>query len=79
MTLDTLEELAAYLAGAFDSGDAAVLRDALDVASRAAATAHLAAAAGVPQAALRAAFASGGMDLETTLAVMKVIDLHLPG
>jgi len=79
MTLDTLEELAAYLAGAFDSGDAAELRDALDVASRAAATADLAAAAGVPQATLRAAFASGGMDLETTLAVMKVIDLHLPG
>ena len=79
MKLDTLEELAAWLAGAFDSGDAAVLLDALEVASRAEATAHLAAAAGVPQATLRAALASGELDLETTLAIMKVIDLHLPG
>ena len=79
MTLDTLEALAAYLAAAFDSGDAGVLRDALAVAARAEATAHLAAAAGVPQAALRAALAAGELDFETTLAIMKVIDLHLPG
>ncbi|MDN4057185.1 hypothetical protein QPK31_02995 [Massilia sp. YIM B02769] len=77
--LASLEGLSAYLAAAFESGDAALLLDALALAARADGTAHLAAAAGVPQAALRAAFASGELDLETTLAVMKVIDLHSPG
>jgi len=77
--LASLEGLSAYLAAAFESGDAVLLLDALALAARAEGTAHLAAAAGVPQAALRAAFASGELDLETTLAVMKVIDLHSPG
>jgi len=76
--LDTLEQLAAYLAAAFDSGDAGLLAEALATASRAAGTAHLAAAAGLPQAELRAALASGEMSLDTTLAIMKVIDLHTP-
>lgn len=77
--LASLEGVSAYLAAAFESGDAVLLLDALALAARADGTAHLAAAAGVPQAALRAAFASGELDLETTLAVMKVIDLHTPG
>jgi len=77
--LASLEGLSAYLAAAFESGEAALLLDALALAARAEGTAYLAAAAGVPQAALRAAFASGELDLETTLAVMKVIDLHTPG
>lgn len=77
--LDTLEGISAYLAAAFESGDADVLAGALAVAAQAAGTSHLAAAAGVPQAALRAAFASGELGLDTTLAVMKVIDLHAPG
>jgi len=77
--LDTLEGLSAYLAAAFESGDAGLLGEALAVAAQAAGTSHLAAAAGVPQAALRAALASGELSLETTLAVMKVIDLHAPG
>ena len=74
--LDTLEGLSGLLAAAFDSGDAGVLAEALDAASRAHGTAALAAAAGLPQAELRAALASGEMSLETTLAIMKVIDLH---
>lgn len=77
--LATLEALAAYLAAAFDSGDAAVLGEAFAVAAQAAGTTHLAAAAGLPQAALRHAFATGEMSMGATLAVMKVIDLHLPG
>ncbi|MFC3459054.1 hypothetical protein [Massilia haematophila] len=78
-SLTTLEALAAWLAAAFESGDTAVLVDALVVASRAEGTAHLAAAAGLPQAELRAAFANGELSLDATLAIMKVIDLHLPG
>lgn len=77
--LTTLDTLAAYLAAAFDSGDAAVLAEALAVAAQAEGTTELAAAAGLPQRELRHAFASGEMSMATTLAVMKVIDLHLPG
>ena len=77
--LTTLEALAAYLAAAFESGDAAVLTDAFAVAARAEATTHLAAAAGLPQLELRHAFATGEMSMGTTLAIMKVIDLHIPG
>ena len=78
-SLATLEALSAYLAAAFESGDAAVLTDAFAQAARAEGTTHLAAAAGLPQAELRHAFASGQMSMATTLAIMKVIDLHMPG
>lgn len=78
-SLSTLEALAAYLAAAFESGDAAVLLDAFAVAARAEGTTHLAAAASLPQLELRHAFASGEMSMGTTLAIMKVIDLHMRG
>ena len=77
--LATLEALAACLAAAFESGDALALLDAFAAAARAEGTTHLAAAAGIPQAELRHAFATGEMSMSTTLAIMKVIDLHLPG
>ena len=77
--LTTLEALASYLAAAFDSGDGAVLAEALAVAARAEGTTHLAAAAGLPQAQLRHAFATGQLSMGATLAIMKVIDLHMPG
>ena len=77
--LTTLEALAAYLAAAFESGDAGALLDAFAVAARAEGTTHLATAAGIAQHELRAAFSSGEMSMTTTLAIMKVIDLHLPG
>lgn len=77
--LATLEALAAFLAAAFESGDAAALTEALAVAARAEGTTHLAAAASLPQRELRHAFASGEMSMGVTLAVMKVIDLHMPG
>jgi DNA-binding phage protein len=77
--MKTLESLAACLAAAFESGDAAVLTQAFADAAQAEATTELAAAAGIPQAELRHAFATGEMSMSTTLAIMKVIDLHLPG
>lgn len=77
--MNTLESLSACLAAAFESGDAAVLTQAFADAAQAEATGELAAAAGIPQAELRQAFASGAMSMNTTLAIMKVIDLHLPG
>ena len=67
VSLDTIEGVSALLAAAFESGDAGMLRDALAAAADAPGTTHL------------AAFASGELSLDTTLAVMKVIDLHTPG
>jgi DNA-binding phage protein len=78
-TLATLEALCACLAQAFDSGDAATLGAAFTRAATAPATTHLAAAAGLPQADLRTAFATSAMSMSTTLAIMKVIDLHTLG
>ena len=77
--LATLEALAPYLAAAFDSGDTAMLTEALAVAARAEGTTHLAAATGVPQRELRHAFATGQLTMTPTLAVMKVVDLYMPG
>lgn len=76
--LTTLEAVCAWLAAAFESGEVAVLTDAFAHAAGAAGTTHLAAAAGLAQADLRHAFATGQMSMATTLAIMKVIDLHLP-
>ena len=78
-SLTTLEALSGYLAAAFESGDAAMLTDAFACAAHAQATSELAAAAGMPQAELRHAFATGEMSMSATLAIMKVIDLHMPG
>jgi probable addiction module antidote protein len=76
--LDTLEAIATYLAAAFECGDAESLAQALANVGRADGLAHLAAAAGLPRAHLAEALETGEMSLDTTLAIMKVIDLHLP-
>jgi probable addiction module antidote protein len=76
--LGTLEDIAAYLAAAFEAGDAGLLAAALAAVARAPGLPHLAAAAGLPRAELAAALAAGEMSLDTTLAIMKVIDLHMP-
>jgi len=77
--LDTLEAIAAYLAAAFESGDAERLTRALASVARADGLAELAAATGLPRAQLAEALTAGEMSLETTLTIMKVIDLHQPG
>jgi probable addiction module antidote protein len=77
-TLDTLEAVAACLAGAFDSGDADLMAAALAAVAASSGLAHLAAAASLPRAQLADAMRAGEMSLDTTLAIMKVIDLHLP-
>lgn len=76
--LPSLEAVAAYLAAAFESGDADLMAQALATVSRADGLDHLAAAANLPRAALAAALASGEMSLDTTLAIMKVVDLYRP-
>jgi len=77
--LDTLEAIAAYLAAAFESGDADRLTRALASVAQADGLAELAAATGLPRAQLAEALNAGEMSLDTTLTIMKVIDLHQPG
>jgi probable addiction module antidote protein len=77
-TLDTLEAVSACLAAAFDSGDASLIAAALAAVAASSGLAHLAAAAGLPRAELAEAMRSGDMRLGTTLAIMKVVDLHRP-
>jgi probable addiction module antidote protein len=76
--LDTLEAVAAYLAAAFESGDADTLTEALAKVAESDGLASLAAAANLPRAQLADAMRAGEMSLDTTLAIMKVIDLHSP-
>lgn len=77
--LDTLEAVAAYLASAFESGDPDLLARALASVAQADGLAELAAATGLPRAQLAEALSAGEMSLDTTLTIMKVIDLHRPG
>jgi probable addiction module antidote protein len=77
-TLGTLEAVAAYLAAAFESGNADAMTVALAKVADAEGLAALAAAAGLPRAQLADAMRAGEMSLDTTLAIMKVIDLHMP-
>ncbi|TFW36159.1 tape measure protein [Massilia horti] len=76
--LDSLEGVAACLAQAFESGDADVIAAALKAVADSKGLAELAAAAGVPRAELKAALNSGELSLDVTLAIMRVIDLHMP-
>ncbi len=77
-TLNSLDAVTAYLAAAFESGDAGVMTVALSKVAESDGLAALAAAANLPRLELAAAMRAGEMSLDTTLAIMKVIDLHLP-
>jgi probable addiction module antidote protein len=76
--LNTLEDVAACLAAAFESGSAETMRAALAKVARSDGLAALAAAASLPREQLAEAMLAGEMSLDTTLAIMKVIDLHMP-
>jgi probable addiction module antidote protein len=77
-SLDTLEALSAFLAEAFDSGNPDHIAAALATAAHSKALPELAAAAGLPREALAGSLASGELSLDATLAIMKVVDLHMP-
>ena len=76
--LNTLEAVAAYLAAAFESGDADAMAVALAKVAGSDGLDALASAANLPRAQLADAMRAGEMSLDTTLAIMKVIDLHMP-
>lgn len=76
--LDSLEAVAVFLADTFETGDPEYVASALGVVARAKGMAELAAAAGLERGALKDALTAGQLSLDATLAIMKVIDLHLP-
>jgi probable addiction module antidote protein len=76
--LNTLDAVAAYLAAAFESGDPDAMAVALAKVADSSGLDALAAAANLPRAQLADAMRAGEMSLDTTLAIMKVIDLHMP-
>jgi probable addiction module antidote protein len=78
VALDSLETVSIFLADAFDTGHPAYIAWALGVVARAAGLAELAAAVGVNRGELESAMGKGELSLDMTLAIMKVIDLHLP-
>lgn len=78
VALDSLEAVSMFLADAFDTGHPEYISYALGVVARAPALAELAAAVGVNRSDLEGALSKGELSLDMTLAVMKVIDLHLP-
>jgi probable addiction module antidote protein len=76
--LDSLEAVARYLADAFERGGAEHVASALAHVAKSNGLAELAAAIGMPREQLRDALNSGTLSLDTTLGIMKVIDLNLP-
>jgi probable addiction module antidote protein len=78
-SLDSLDAIADCLADAFEDGDGAIIGAALKAVSQAPGLGALAAAVGVPREQLGAALASGEFDLDLTLEIMKVVDLHMGG
>jgi len=78
-SLDSLDAIADCLADAFEDGDGAVVGAALKAVSQAPGLGALAASVGVPREQLQAALASGEFDLDLTLEIMKVVDLHMSG
>ena len=78
-SLDSLDAIADCLADAFEDGDGDVVAAALKAVARAPGLAALAAAVGVPREELAAKLESGEFDLDLTLEIMKVVDLHMSG
>lgn len=77
--LDSLDAIADCLAEAFEDGEGEAISAALLAVSQSPALPELAAAVGVPREQLQAALASGEFDLDLTLEIMKVVDLHMSG
>src|SRR5262245_35662444 len=76
--LDTPASVQEYLAAAFESGDAAVIADALGVVARAHGMAKLADQAELSRQALyRSLSADGRPELSTVLKVMKALGMSL--
>ncbi|MBD8656668.1 hypothetical protein IFT68_13675 [Oxalobacteraceae sp. CFBP 13730] len=78
-SLDSLDAIADCLAEAFEDGDGAVITAALQAVAQAPALGELAASVGMPRDGLQAAMTAGEFDMDLTLEIMKVVDLHMSG
>lgn len=77
--LDSLDTIADCLADAFEDGDGAVITLAMQAVARAPGLGALAAAVGMPRDELQAALVAEEFNLDLTLEIMKVVDLHMSG
>ncbi|MEX5746836.1 hypothetical protein [Massilia sp. X63] len=77
--LDSLDSIADCLADAFEDGDGAVIMVALQAVARAPGLGALAAAVGMPRDTLHGALVADEFNLDLTLEIMKVVDLHMSG
>lgn len=77
--LDSLDAIADSLADAFEDGDGAAITAAMRAVAQAPGLGALAAAVGMPREALQAALVAEEFNLDLTLEIMKVVDLHMSG
>ena len=78
-SLDSLDAIADCLAEAFEDGDGAVIGAALQAVAQSPGLGALAASVGMPREQLQAAMTAGEFDMDLTLEIMKVVDLHMSG
>lgn len=77
--LDSLDAIADCLADAFEDGDGAVITLAMQAVAQAPGLGALAAAVGMPRDELQTALVAEEFNLDLTLEIMKVVDLHMSG
>jgi probable addiction module antidote protein len=77
--LDSLDAIADCLADAFEDGEGAVITAAMKAVAQAPGLGELAAAVGMDRDALQAALVADEFNLDLTLEIMKVVDLHMSG
>ncbi|VXC70425.1 DNA-binding protein [Massilia sp. 9I] len=78
-SLDSLDAIADLLANAFEDGDGAAITAAMRAVAQAPGLGLLAAAVGMPREELQAALTAEEFNLDLTLEIMKVVDLHMSG
>lgn len=78
-TLDSLDAIADCLADAFEDGDGGLISTAMKTVAQAPGLGELAAAVGMPSGDLQAALMADEFNLDLTLEIMKVVDLHMSG
>jgi len=78
-SLTSLDAIADCLAEAFEDGDGAVITAAMRAVAQAPGLGELAAAVGMGREELQAAMTAEEFNLDLTLEIMKVVDLHMSG
>lgn len=78
-SLDSLDTIADCLADAFEDGDGVAIALAMRTVAQAPGLGALAAAVGMTRDELQAALVAEEFNLDLTLEIMKVVDLHMSG